>query len=388
MTEHTPQALPPQKVALRWVLLGLTVAAAATLSPLWISLVLAAWFAALARPLAARLTRAFGNRPRIAAALIVVLLLLLFLPLIGACVSPGAQGVEFVQNIASSEEGRHRLIRLVSDKPPSGELPRLSADSVIRLAKQYGVQARSGLRMVATKAATLLIGLFLFLLGAYTFLIQGDRFSRWLDAHSPIPQQHVRRLAAAFQETGRGLLVGVGLTGLVQGVVATITYVALSIPSALVLGILTTVASLLPSVGTALVWIPVACGLAFSGRYVAAGILTAVGILVIGTVDNVMRPVFSRFGRLNLPTYVLFLAIFGGLAFFGAAGLILGPLLVRMGVEALAIARDEGWTAGSAPGLPADDVVEAGGARAAQPGEPAHEPAVFVAAPRNAASQA
>ena len=165
----------------------------------------------------------------------------------------------------------------------------------------------------------------------------------------------VRRLAGAFHETGRGLLVGVGLTGLVQGVVATITYVALSIPSALVLGILTTVASLLPSVGTALVWIPVAGGLAFSGRYVAAGILTAVGVLVIGTVDNVMRPVFSRFGRLNLPTYVLFLAIFGGLAFFGAAGLLLGPLLVRLGVEALAIARDEGWTASPSGDTPAAD---------------------------------
>lgn len=386
MSECTPQALTPQQVVLRWLLLGLTVAAAATLSPLWISLVLAAWFAALARPLAARLARAFGGRPRVAAALIVVLLLLLFFPLIGACVSVAAQGVEFVQNIASSEEGRSRLIRLVSDKPPSGELPHLSTDSIIRLAKQYGAQAWSGLRLVATKASTLLIGLFMFLLGAYTFLIHGDRFSRWLDAHSPIPQPHVRRLAAAFHETGRGLLIGVGLTGLVQGVVATITYVALRIPSALVLGILTTVASLLPSVGTALVWIPVACGLAFSGRYVAAGILTAVGILVIGTVDNVMRPVFSRFGRLNLPTYALFLSIFGGLAFFGAAGLILGPLLVRLGVEALAIARDEGWTAGSAVSLPAGDAVETGGRTAAQ-GGPAHAPTASAAAPRGATSE-
>ncbi|MFO0579939.1 MAG: AI-2E family transporter [Polyangia bacterium] len=363
MIEHTPQAQTPQRLALRWLLLGLTLAAAATLSPLWLSLVMAAWFAALARPLVDRLARLLGGRPRAASVLTVIFLLLLLLPLVGACISLGAQGVEFVQNIASSEAGRSRLIRLVSDKPPSGELPHLSADSVIRLARQYGAQAWSGLRLVATKAATILIGLFMFLLGSYTFLIKGDRFSSWLDAHAPIPQQHVRRLAAAFHETGRGLLIGVGLTGLVQGVVATITYVALSIPSALVLGILTTVASLLPSVGTALVWIPVAGGLAFSGRYVAAGILTAVGILVIGTVDNVMRPVFSRFGRLNLPTYVLFLAIFGGLAFFGAAGLLLGPLLVRLGVEALAIARDEGWTASPSWNTPAADSDEAAAAR-------------------------
>lgn len=355
MKDLPSEVLPTQQVALRWLLLGLAVAAAVTLSPLWISLVLASWFAALARPIAGRLSRILGGRPRTAAALIVLSLVLLLLPILAACVSLGAQGVEFIQNIASSEEGRHRLIRLVSDKPPSGERPRLGADSAIRLAKLYGAQAWSGIRMVATKAATLLIGLFMFLMGAYTFLTRGDRFSRWLDAYSPIPQQHVRRLAAAFQETGRGLLVGVGLTGLVQGVVATITYTALSIPSALLLGILTTAASLIPSIGTALVWIPVAGGLAFSGRWVAAGILTAVGVVVIGTVDNVMRPIFSRFGRLNLSTYVLFLAIFGGLTLYGAAGLILGPLLVRLGVEALQIARDQGWTSGSSESLPASE---------------------------------
>jgi predicted PurR-regulated permease PerM len=341
------RALPAQQVVLRWLLLGLVAAAAATLSRLWLSLVLAAWFTALARPLTDRLSRLFGGRPRLAAALTVVSLLLLLLPLVGACISLGAQGVEFVQNIASTEEGRNRLIRLVSDRPPSGKLPQISVDSVIRLAKQYGAQAWSGLQLVATKAATVLIGLFMFLMGAYTFLVKGDRFLTWLHAHSPIPQACVRRLAAAFHETGRGLLIGVGLTGLVQGVISTITYFALSIPSALVLGILTTVASLIPSIGTALVWIPVAGGLAFSGRWVAAIILAVVGIVVIGTVDNVMRPIFSRFGRLNLPTYVLFLAIFGGIALFGATGLILGPLLVRMGAEALEIARDQGWTTGS-----------------------------------------
>lgn len=341
------RVLPAQQIALRWLLLGLVAAAAATLSELWLSLVLAAWFAALARPLTDRLSRLFGGRPRLGALLTVVSLLLLLLPLVGACIALGAQGVEFVQNIASTEEGRNRLIRLVSDKPPSGKLPHLGVDSMIRLAKQYGAQAWSGLQLVATKAATALIGLFMFLLGAYTFLIKGERFSSWLYAHSPIPEPCMRRLSAAFHETGRGLLIGVGLTGLVQGVVSTITYFALSIPSALVLGILTTVASLIPSVGTALVWIPVAGGLALSGRWVAALILAAVGIVVIGTVDNVMRPIFSRYGRLNLPTYVLFLSIFGGITLFGATGLILGPLLVRMGAEALEVARDQGWTSSS-----------------------------------------
>ena len=346
---------PPATVAadksrvLPFVLLGLVAAAALTLSPLWVSLVLAAWFAHLTRGLWGRLAQVLGQRPRLAAVLIVLSLLLLVVPLVLASISMGTGGVAFVRRIATSAESRSRLVQLVSDQPSSSELPTLHLDSVINLAQQYGSRAWSILQSIAGKAATGMVGLFLFVFGAYTFLVDGQRFAAWAEQRSVIAPRHLRQLASAFFETGRGMLIGVGLTGLVQGVVATIAYFALRIPSALGLGIITAAASLIPSVGTALVWVPVAIGLGLSGRWVAAGILAAVGILVIGTVDNILRPVFSRYGQLNLPTFVLFLAIFGGIALYGAAGIILGPLLVRMGVEALEIARAEGFTA--APGV-------------------------------------
>ncbi|MEO8877725.1 MAG: AI-2E family transporter, partial [Polyangiaceae bacterium] len=142
-------------------------------------------------------------------------------------------------------------------------------------------------------------------------------------------------------ETGRGLLVGVGLTGLVQGVIATVAYFALGVPRALVLGLLTCLASVIPSVGTALVWVPIAIGLGLSGRTGSAAILVGIGVLVIGTIDNVLRPVFSRFGKLELPSFVLLVSIFGGLALFGTWGFLLGPLLVRLAKEALIISREE-----------------------------------------------
>ena len=338
----------PKPLVLRLVLLVLVAAAATTLSPLWISLILAAWFANLTRSLWGRLARLLGDRPRAAAVLMMVSLLLLIVPLVLASISIGTGGVAFVRRIATSPESRSRLVQLVSDQPSSSELPNLQMDNLISLVQQYGTRAWGILQTIAGKTATGLVGLFIFIFGAYTFLVEGQRFARWAEGRSPIAPRQLRRLAAAFFETGRGMLVGVGLTGLVQGVVATIAYFALRIPSALGLGILTAVASLIPSVGTALVWVPVAIGLGLSGRWVAAGILGAIGVLVIGTVDNILRPVFSRYGQLNLPTFVLFLAIFGGIALYGAAGIILGPLLVRLGVEALEIARDEGLTAPAA----------------------------------------
>lgn len=337
----------PPRPALPWILLGLALAAAATMSPLWISLVLAAWFAALTRSLWQRLTRRLGQRPRLAAGMTVVALVLLVIPLVVVGISLGMGAVEFVRRIASSEENRSRLVQLVSDQPSSSELPRFELSSLISLLQEHGSKAWQVVRAIAGKTATGLVGLFIFLFGSYTFLVDGQRFTDWLTARMPIAPQHLRRLSAAFHETGRGMLVSVGLTGLVQGVVATIAYFALKIPSALGLGILTAVAALIPSVGTALVWIPLALGLGLSGRWIAALILAAIGILVIGTVDNILRPVFSRYGQLNLPTFVLFLAIFGGIAMYGAAGIILGPLLVRLGVEALDLAREQGLTAGT-----------------------------------------
>jgi predicted PurR-regulated permease PerM len=155
----------------------------------------------------------------------------------------------------------------------------------------------------------------------------------WIEKHAPLELEHTRRLVAAFVETGRGLFVGVGLTGLAQGIVATITYFALGVPRALVLGLLTCIASLIPSVGTALVWVPVAIGLALAGKTVAAIVMAGVGVVVIGTVDNVMRPVFARFGKLELSTFVLLTSIFGGWGF------ILGPLFARLAKEALEMAR-------------------------------------------------
>jgi predicted PurR-regulated permease PerM len=77
-----------------------------------------------------------------------------------------------------------------------------------------------------------------------------------------------------------------------------------------------------------------------SGRSTAAVAILVVG-LVVSTVDNFARPALSRYGKLRLPTYLLFVAMLGGLAAFGAWGILLGPLFVRLAVEALALLRSE-----------------------------------------------
>jgi predicted PurR-regulated permease PerM len=211
---------------------------------------------------------------------------------------------------------------------------------VLELARQHGAGAFRTASTIFGAATAIVVGLFVFLYGFYTFLVDGGRARSWLIDHSPIPERHARRFAAAFVETGRGLFIGVGLTALVQGGLATLGYVIIGVPQALVLGLLTTFAALIPSIGTGLVWVPVTGVLFMSDRTGAGVALLCVGC-VISVADNFIRPWLSRYGHLQLPAFLLFVAMMGGLAVFGAWGVLMGPLVVRLAAEGLAIWRDE-----------------------------------------------
>ncbi len=335
---------PRQQVfAFRTAMFTLVAAAAVTFLPLWAPLLLAAWVAVMTRPLLARMQRFTGGRNRAAGAIVLVMVMTFLVPVGIALLSLVRGAAELGKSLLASNGAKNALITVVSGGAPapgSGPLDVLSSpQKIVALVQEHGAQAASIASGVAGAATEALLGLFIFLYAVYVFLVDGPGYYDWFEKHAPIELEHTRRLVAAFNETGRGLFVSVGLTGLAQGLVATVTYFALGVPRALVLGLLTCVASLIPSFGTALIWVPIAIGLALAGKTVSAIILAAVGTVVIGTVDNVMRPVFARYGKLHLSNFVLLTSIFGGLAVFGAWGLLLGPLFARLAKEALIMAR-------------------------------------------------
>jgi predicted PurR-regulated permease PerM len=340
---------PQQSRAFRWVVLLLVAGAAATFIPLWPPLVLATFVAVMARPLLLRISKATGGRHRAAGALVVMLVMAVFVPIGAAIVSLSQGAIELARNVLGSDSAKSALVAVVSGGEPSGGAAGnggildtiKSPGKLVALVQEHGAAAAQILGGVAGAATEALLGFFIFFYAVYVFLLDGPGYYEWLEKHAPIDAAHTRRLAAAFNETGRGLFIGVGLTGLTQGIVATVTYFALGVPRALVLGLLTCIASLIPSIGTALIWVPVAGGLALAGKLVHASIMAGVGVLVIASVDNVMRPIFARFGKLELSTFVLLTSIFGGLAIFGTWGLLLGPLFTRLAKEALIVARTD-----------------------------------------------
>jgi predicted PurR-regulated permease PerM len=327
----------------RSLLLGfalfLTIAASFTLFSLWLPIILAIWTATLGRPLVLKLTPKLGGKQRAASLLVVLLLFGVLGPLTLAGVSLTTQAIDLVKRLSASESARNALSNVVSGGGGKAELP--SGPDLVGLVREHGLQALDVVQSLAGATANLALGVFIFVLGVFALMTNGPEYYTWLRNHSPFPQGATDKLIDAFTETGRGLLVGVGLTGLAQGVVATIAYVVLGVPTAFVLGFLTCIASLIPSVGTAIIWVPVAAGLALTGRPVAAAVMAGVGLVVISSIDNLLRPLFVRMGELRLSTFALFAAMFGGIATFGAEGLVLGPLVLRLAKEALIAARGE-----------------------------------------------
>jgi len=326
-----------RKTVLRAWTIALVLAAAIAVAPFWAPLVLAAWIADLLAPTVHRFQRALGGRRRGAAALVVVLVVALLVPLaaIGVEVFFGLR--DLAQKLRGALEGHLPF----SDVLLADGAPFPTMRGWAHLATRYPANAWRAGSAVAQASFWTFVWIVIFVAALYRFASRGGRDYLWLARHAPIPRRAFTRFARAFRETGRGVLVsGVG-TALVQGATATIVYVAAGVPRAWLLGPLTVLAALVPAIGTGLVWIPLTIELAVTGDYARAAVVGVTGAVVISVIDNVVRPVLARFGSLRLPVTVVLVSMLGGVAAFGAWGALLGPLVVRMAVEGLAIARDD-----------------------------------------------
>ncbi len=322
----------------RWLLAVLCAAAAIVVAPFAPWVVLALWLGLFAERIYNPISRRLGGRSGLSATLTVLLLLVVMVPVAAVVASLVVDAIALVQRLLASEQGKSVLEQLAGgDDPGKPHHEMMSLQGLTDLLMSQGERAFAILKQVAGAAAHVVVGMLIVVSGIYGVLVEGKGWYAWAVRHAPVRPETVARFADAFVETGRGMAYGVVGAGLIQSVVATITYMILGVPSALALGTLTLMFSVIPAIGTAIVWAPVAVGLALTGRTGAAVALAIVGIGVIGTVDNLARPWLAKRGHLQLPTYVVLIAMFGGIELVGGWGLLLGPLVVRLAKEAVLI---------------------------------------------------
>ncbi len=169
--------------------------------------------------------------------------------------------------------------------------------------------------------------LFVMLFALFFLLRDGYAFGRRVRDLLPLPERERDRL---MNET-RDLViasVGVGLfIAAIQGTIGGVAYWLLGIPAPALWGVAMAICALIPLVGTGLVWVPTALWLLFSGDAGRGVVLIIIGVVVIGLVDNIVRPLLLS-GRTSASGLVIFLGLLGGVTAFGFIGLVLGPIIL------------------------------------------------------------
>jgi predicted PurR-regulated permease PerM len=220
-----------------------------------------------------------------------------------------------------------------------GVTPMMLNDRLAHLADR-ATEIVSGVVSIALGSTfSVLAGVLLAFITAYHALKDQHPIERRLQRILPLDPKITSELVEDFRKVGRGTLLGSVLAGLIQGSFATVAFTIGGVPRALLLGVLTAVASFVPVFGTALVWIPVSVGLFMTGHPVAAVFEIAWGVLITtALVDYVIRPVVVGRGSRSHPLLFL-IGVIGGVEVLGGVGVIAGPIVMAFFSSVLRIYR-------------------------------------------------
>ncbi|HEY7368279.1 MAG TPA: AI-2E family transporter [Thermoanaerobaculia bacterium] len=181
------------------------------------------------------------------------------------------------------------------------------------------------------------IGLTLFIL--YFFFRDGATVASRGVLLLPLDEERRESLLNHLSSVTRAVVYGTLLTALAQGALVGIGWAIVGLPSAIVFGVVACITSLLPVVGTALVWVPGVLVLIAQRRFGAAIFLALWALLIVGLADNVLRPLLIS-GKAEIATLPVFLGVVGGLTAFGVIGVFLGPLVIALALALINFAHE------------------------------------------------
>ena len=201
------------------------------------------------------------------------------------------------------------------------------------LSKTIGTLISGGVGLVGSTLSALWL-IFLFMTLTVLCTMYADRLHSVIAAITRMPRDMLDRFVTSIRGALRGVLLGVVLVALAQGLLCGIGFAVAGVKQPAFWGLLATLVAPIPVVGTALVWIPLCLMLWFTGATMPAVGLAIWGMAAVAGIDNVLRPLFLKQG-INAPLFVLVLAILCGLASFGPVGLIAGPVAVAFAMQAV-----------------------------------------------------
>jgi len=329
---------------------------AALVKPFWEAFFLAAVLAAALSAPMEWLTGKVGGRRSLAAALVAVaVLFVVVLPLAGlvaVLVDQVIDGVVWLRATVESEGVWGLIERLPAPAQAAARevleaLPR-QRGQLQQLAGAQGGRAAAAVGGALAATGTALFQTAMMLIALFFFLVDGARLVGWIDARVPLRPGQLRALLADFRQTSVSVLLATLGTAAIQTAAALVGFLVARAPNVLFLSLATFVLALVPAVGGAVTVVAVALLLLATGHPVAGTFLAIWGVAVVSLSDNLARPFLLK-GGMELHGGLVFFALLGGLAVFGAIGLVVGPLILTFLVAVLRLYRREFGPAAEGP---------------------------------------
>ncbi len=340
-----------QEIGFLTTIVLITVAFIWLLLPYYGAILWAIILAILFKPLQNRLEQITGGRRTLAAALsVLACICIVVIPaaLITASIAREATGL--YERISSREfDPGIALIQLQNVLP---EFARNALDA-LHLGNIAEIQARltsfflqasqtiaAQALSIGQNAASFIIGTGIMLYLLFFLFRDGEQLTSRIRRASPLGLRQTEELLEKFTSVVKATVKGNIIIAIVQGTIGGLTFWILNIQAALLWGVLMAILSLLPAIGSALIWGPAALYLLLTGDYVRGGVLLGVGFFVISTIDNFLRPPLVGRGTL-LPDYAVLISTIGGLSLIGMNGFVIGPLIAALFVAVWSLFADQ-----------------------------------------------
>ncbi|MBT8488467.1 MAG: AI-2E family transporter [Gemmatimonadetes bacterium] len=316
------------------VVIGISLLFLAMIGNFILTLILAGIFAGMARPTHLWLEDKLGQKPRMAAMFTVfALLLLILIPLAGFLALVLSQAVDVSDQagpwISEQLSRSPELFAWLQALPLVGPMVPEQSELVGRaseLVTRAGSFVINNLGAATTGTVAVFLQLFVMLYAIYYFLIDGKAILGRILYYTPLKEEDEEKLVEQFVSVTRATIKGSILVGLIQGGLAGSAFFLLGLPGAAFWSTVMAVLSIIPVLGSGIVWAPASVILVLTGRAGAGLFLAIWGLVVVGLVDNVLRPRFV--GRdTKMHDLLVLLSTFGGLAMFGVVGFMIGPVV-------------------------------------------------------------
>lgn len=350
---QSPQksGLETEDIGFAVLVVVITLAFAYLLAPYFGAVLWGVVAAIMFQPLTAKLTGRLKGRKNLATSIVLFGLIALFvIPTILLGISLVNEATVLYGKISSGQIDFGRIFQQILAALPErlrGMVEEYGLTDFETIRQQFGSSITSGLQTVAGRVLSVgqgalsfvaALGVMLYL--SYFLLRDGKRYGEMVRTSLPLHADTRDSLIENFLLVVRATMRGTVVVAVVQGALGGILFSLLGIEGALIWGVLMGFFSLLPAVGTAIIWVPAAIYLFAVDEMVKASIVVFCGVFIIGMVDNVLRPILV--GRdTRLPDFVVLIATLAGLELFGLNGFIIGPVIAALFIAVWNQHRDQ-----------------------------------------------